>query len=301
MPQLRPSWQLSFGTAGVLLAVVVVGSLVGRRWPLLRLTTVTAFAREFAAIMSLLGLWQLVGAAAHTRVAGAMERGRQIHSWEAAWHLPSERALQAAVDAVPRLVRAADVYYAYAHLNGMALFVLWLWWWRREVYPRARLVIIWSTFACLVVQLVPVAPPRLLPDLGFVDTALRDGHSVYGPFGSGVANQLAAMPSVHVAWALIVAWYVAGTAPRRWRWIGPLHAVVTVLVVVVTGNHWWMDGLVAAGFVLLPMMMPRAWPVAWKMVRGWSPVSSDVSSCPGALGRQGGVRWGQTGQPDGRR
>jgi hypothetical protein len=265
MPQLRPTWQSSFATAGVLLVVYVMGALVRRRRDLgepgwagrpgragrAGSATVTSFAGEFAVIMALLGFWQLVGTAVHTRVAGAMERGRVIHAWEAAWHLPSERALQAAVDVVPAVVHAADVYYAYAHLNGMALFVGWLWWRHRDAYGRARGVIISSTLACLVVQTVPVAPPRLLPEFGFVDTALRDGSSVYGAFGSGMANQLAAMPSVHVGWAVIVGWYVWRYGSRWGRWIGPLHAVLTVLVVVVTANHWWLDGLVATGFVAL--------------------------------------------------
>jgi hypothetical protein len=156
-------------------------------------------------------------------------------------------------------MRFANVFYAYAHLNGMAIFVVWLWWRHRDVYPRARTVIIVSTLACLVVQSVPVAPPRLLPEFGFVDTALRDGSSVYGPFGSGMANQLAAMPSVHVGWAVIVGWYIWWAAPRRWRWIGPLHSVLTVLVVVVTANHWWLDGVVAAGFVALAMAASAVW------------------------------------------
>ena len=117
-------------------------------------------------------------------------------------------------------------------------------------------MIICSTLACLVVQTVPVAPPRLLSEFGFVDTALRDGSSVYGPFGSGMANQLGAMPSVHVCWAVIVGWYVWRAAPRPWRVIGPLHTVLTVLVVVVTANHWWLDGVVAAGFVVLVAAAP---------------------------------------------
>jgi hypothetical protein len=259
MSALRPTWQLSFVTAGVLFFGFVAGMVAGRRWPSPRLATLTAFAREFFVIMSLLGLWQLVGAAVHTRVAGAMDRGRAIHSWEAAWQLPSERTVQAAADVVPGLLRGADAYYAYAHLNGMTLFVLWLWWRHREVFPRVRGVIIFSTAACLLVQIVPVAPPRLLPELGFVDTALRDGSSVYGPFGSGLANQLSAMPSVHVGWAVIIAWYVWRSAPRRWCWIGLLHAVVTVLVVVVTANHWWLDGVVAAGFVAIAVILSNAW------------------------------------------
>jgi hypothetical protein len=282
MEQLHPSWQLSLTTACGLLAVHVAGLLFLRSRSVRAgqaVVTVTAFAREFAVIMSLLGLWQFVGAFVHTRVAGAMERARAIHAWETAWHLPGERSVQSAMDAVPRLAHLADVYYAYAHLNGTAIFVVWLWWRHRDVYPRARGVIIASTLACLVVQAVPVAPPRLLPDLGFVDTALRDGTSVYGAFGEGMANQLAAMPSVHVGWAVIVGWYVWWAAPRRWRWIGPAHATATILVVVGTANHWWLDGLVAAGFVAIAAAAPTVWTLVRRVWAGESqPVGSGVLS-----------------------
>ena len=108
MPELRPSWRLSFGVATVLLVVFVSGTLVVRRRPDPRLAVVTAFSREFALIMSLLGLWQLVGAAVRTRVDGAMERGRAIHALETAWHLPSERWMQSVVDTVPGLMGAAN-------------------------------------------------------------------------------------------------------------------------------------------------------------------------------------------------
>jgi hypothetical protein len=261
---LSPSWQLSFGLAATSLVGWVACLALGRRLDVRGLNVATGFTREAFVIMGLLGTWQWVGQYVHTHVAGAMDRGRQIARLQADWHLPSEQSVQHLVSRVPWLVNAADVYYAYAHLNGMALFVLWLWWRHRPVYPRARFVIIASTFACLLVQSIPVAPPRLLPQLGFVDTALRDGRSVYGPFGDGLANQLAAMPSVHVGWAVIVAWYVWWAAPRRWRWIGPLHAVVTVLVVVATANHWWLDGAVAAGFDALAML------AGWAVARWWA-------------------------------
>lgn len=278
MPQLRPGWPLSLGTAVALLVLHVVCRLIARRRRRPWATVTAAFAREFTVIMLLLGLWQYVGAYVHNGVAGAMERGRQIAAWQDAWHLPSEQTVQRLMLEVPHLPAAADVYYAYAHLNGTAVFVVWLWWRHRDVYPRARFVIIASTLACLLVQTVPVAPPRLLPDLGFVDTALQDGHSVYGQFGAGMADQLAAMPSVHVAWAVIVGWYLWWCAPRRWGWIGPLHTVVTVLVVVGTANHWWLDGLVAAGFVALAMMVRRAWDLA--IAHGARPRPAEVPAEP---------------------
>jgi len=260
MPQLHPSWQLSFVTAAVLASVHVAGRLRARGGvPAHRAeAAVTAFAREFALVASLLGIWQLIGGLVHTRIAGATERGYRIAHLQDALGLPAEQHLQRLAGAWPPLLHAADVFYAYAHLNGTAVFVVWLWWRHRDVYPRMRAVLVGSTLACLLVQLVPVAPPRMLADLGFVDTALQDGTSVYGPFGSGIANQLSAMPSVHVAWAFLVAWYVGWNAPPRWRWIGPAHLGVTVLVVVVTANHWWADGAVAVGLAAVAMVVVDA-------------------------------------------
>jgi len=247
VPELRPGWQTSITTAAALLVLAVLCATVARRVPGSR--TVGAFAREFTLVMSMLAIWQYIGRFVHTRYLGAMERARQIHALERALYLPSESWVQQLTLAHPGLVRGMNVYYAYAHLNGTALFVVWMWWRHRDAYPRVRALIVMSTLACFLIQIVPVAPPRLLPDLGYVDTAMAYGQSVYGTYGSGMANQLSAMPSVHVDWAVIVGVFVWRCAPRAVRWIGPLHLVVTVLVVVATANHWWLDGIVAAALV----------------------------------------------------
>jgi hypothetical protein len=96
-----------------------------------------------------------------------------------------------------------------------------------------------------------VAPPRLMPGLGFVDTAMRYKESVYSPGGIGDATQLAAMPSVHVAWAVFIAVAVIAVSSSRWRWLIIVHPAATIFAVVATANHWWLDGIVAAA--LLPV------------------------------------------------
>jgi hypothetical protein len=247
VPQLEPSWQLSAQTATVLIVAAVAFRLLRRRWA----ARVAAFARDFAVVMTLLGLWQWVGRYVHTRVAGATERAEAVYRLQHRLHLPDEVTLQHLVLPHPWLVRLANTYYGYAHLNGMAIFLVWLWWRHRDQYARARTVVVLSTLAYLLVQIVPVAPPRLLAGHGFVDTALRYGQSVYGEFGTGSANQLAAMPSVHVGWAVIVGLFVWRCAGPGWRWAGVVHAVTTTAVVVVTANHWWLDGIVAAGVVAI--------------------------------------------------
>jgi MFS superfamily sulfate permease-like transporter len=59
------------------------------------------------------------------------------------------------------------------------------------------------------------------------------------------------MPSVHVGWALIVAVAVITASRRRWRWLAAGYPLLTLLVVVVTANHFWLDGIVSGLLVAL--------------------------------------------------
>jgi hypothetical protein len=91
------------------------------------------------------------------------------------------------------------------------------------------------------------------------------GPSAYDGGAATVANQFAAMPSLHVGWALLIAVVVIRTAHTRWRWLIVGHPVLTTLVVVVTANHYWIDALVAAlllGLVLLVTPRPPEVPAS---------------------------------------
>jgi hypothetical protein len=114
------------------------------------------------------------------------------------------------------------------------------------------------TGASLLIQLIPVAPPRLLPMAGMVDTAVRYGQSVYSWSGGFDADEFSAMPSVHVGWALIVAIAVIAVWRSRWRWLAAAYPVITLLVVVVTANHFWLDGVAAGLLVVLILAVQRA-------------------------------------------
>jgi hypothetical protein len=231
------SWQQS-GEVAVVLAGVGAGlALAANR----RARWVGALCRELAVIATLYGLWHLAGEVSVTGASGAHARARWIRSFDEHLPLPSEQSMQHAFLGHHRLIQGANYYYAAMHLTTMGLFLLWLFVRHRDRYRPVRQVMAWTTLGCLLIQLMPVAPPRMLP--GFVDTGLRYGQSVYQ--NGLAADQLSAMPSVHVAWAVCVGWYAWRISPSRWRFLGPLHAVVTILVVVVTGNHWWLDGIVA--------------------------------------------------------
>ncbi len=141
-------------------------------------------------------------------------------------------------------------YYAYVHVTAMGILIVWLFFRHRDKYPRIRNILALSTAACLAIQSIPVAPPRFLPDLGFVDTALLYGQSVYGAGGSGLSNQLAAMPSVHVDWSVLIAAAVIWASTSRWRWIIIAHPLITIWAIVATGNHWWADGIVSIALLV---------------------------------------------------
>ena len=95
----------------------------------------------------------------------------------------------------------------------------------------------------------------MFPEWGFVDTMAVFGPNAYGGSGASLANQYAAMPSLHIGWAVLIAFVLVRTAPRPVAALGVLHAVTTVLVVVITANHWFLDGLVASALLAIGALL----------------------------------------------
>lgn len=145
----------------------------------------------------------------------------------------------------------ASWYYQFAHipvaLGVLALcYVRWPW-----LYRPARNTLLATNVVGLVTFLwYPVMPPRLLPGGGFVDSVAQAGFG--GNHGGPVpADQFAAMPSLHVAWALWAALVVVVACPaRRAARLAYAYPVLTIAVVLTTGNHYLLDVLAAAATVL---------------------------------------------------
>src|SRR5699024_2592194 len=148
-------------------------------------------AREFAGVAFLYGLWRIARDLPLTRDAGAIERARDIWEMERWLHLPSELSLQRFVLRHETMAEFVNAYYAIVHVPALIACLVWLWVRHRDAYPHWRNGLVATTAGCLLVRYVRVAPPRFLPDLGFVDLSLRYGMSVYGPVGRGVWRQVA--------------------------------------------------------------------------------------------------------------
>jgi membrane-associated phospholipid phosphatase len=191
----------------------------------------------------------------HMVQAGAVAAGHalEIVSAEQFLGLFQERAVQAAIIGNDTVTDAFNAYYGYTHFLIPVLVLAWLMFWHPAHYGRARTalaVITGLAFVCF--WLFPVAPPRLLPaSFGIVDTLVAPDGS--GHFDSVLLNsagdQYASMPSLHVAWAVWCALAVYPVA-RHWaiRALVVAYPLVTALVVVATGNHFFLD--VFAGALL---------------------------------------------------
>ncbi|MET0766764.1 MAG: phosphatase PAP2 family protein [Aeromicrobium sp.] len=207
-------------------------------------------AQELAVVASLYAIWRIARKLPLATAEGAIERARQIDDFQHWLRFPSELSLQRFVLDYDWLARATNTYYATIHVPATIAFLVWLFVRHRDEYPHWRNGLAIVTGFCLVIRFVRVAPPRFLPDLGYIDLATRYGMSLYGPVGTGVSDQFAAMPSIHVGWAAVVALGTFAMTRSPWRWIVLLHLPVTVLVVAATGHHWWLDGVVAVLLLL---------------------------------------------------
>jgi PAP2 superfamily len=245
-------WQTALTVAVVLLSVALVGATINYFRPYRPVTFLVAAAREAGLILALFALWQIVRILAIKRVSGGLRNGEWIWHAERWTHLPSELTLERFMLRHEWALRWANDFYGSVHFPAMVVFLVWLFIRHRDRFPLARDAIVLLTGSCLLIQVfLPVAPPRMLTSVGFIDEAVQLGQSVYGAFGSGVAAQLSAMPSVHVAWAFLIAVEVIQASPSRWRWLIVLHPVVTTFVVVVTANHYWADGIIAVALLVL--------------------------------------------------
>jgi len=215
-----------------------------------------------------------LGLAEH-HAAGLLAREQRIHIDVELWlnHRFSE---------VLPLSIAASYWYAVLHYVVTPAVLVWLYGRHRHQYARTRNALIAATVIGLVVYLLfPTAPPRLMPG-PYIDTLAQV--SQYGWWSShasaptglgGFTNELAAMPSLHVGWAVWVAWIVWRNGKSAHRLAGVTYPIVTSVVVVGTGNHWVVDAVAGAGAAAVGILVTAP---AWMHGRTRSEVSSSPQS-----------------------
>lgn len=218
--------------------------------------SVLAAAREVVVVLTLFQLYRFARLLSADEQLTARANADSVLELERRLGWPSELATQQWALQLDGLAQAANVYYLALHFPVVIALLGWLFVRQARHYRWVRDLLVAVTFASLVIHLaMPLAPPRMLP--GFVDTGVVHGMSAYAGEVGRTANQIAAMPSLHVAWAAVAALAVVTVLRTRWRWLVLLHPAMTIAVVVVTGNHYWVDALVALLLLAVAALVVR--------------------------------------------
>ncbi|MGW0748704.1 bifunctional glycosyltransferase 87/phosphatase PAP2 family protein [Streptomyces sp. NPDC002587] len=205
-------------------------------------------------------IYSHIRAAAPTSRSLAEGNGSQIHGIERALAIDIEHAVNHAVVNTPWLEAFFNFYYTSFHFVVPLTILAVLYWRRPGDYRWARASLGLATVLALIgFWLYPLAPPRLMPGLGFIDTVHGPQDLANPSYGAmtAISNQYAAMPSLHFGWSLWCGIAIVVLAPKGWqKLLGALHPLITVCAIVATANHWVLDAVggavvVAAGFGLV--------------------------------------------------
>jgi hypothetical protein len=187
-----------------------------------------------------------------------------------------EESVNHAVNSVTWLIVGMNYYYATLHFVVTLGVLVWLFRSHPGRYAATRTALFATTLVALVgYYLYPLAPPRLMNGGDFIDTVMV--HQTWGSMASGdlknMSNQYAAMPSMHIGWSLWCGLTIFALASVPWvRVLGLLYPTATLVVIVATANHFWLDAVggmlcLAFGFTVarlwygaLPYRLPQLVP-----------------------------------------
>ena len=241
-------------------------------------------ARQALVLLAALALCPVAALLIGSDPAEPVARGLALVEAQRDLGLLFEPALHAWLLARDDLLAAANVFYVWAHVPVAGWALVWTWMLRRDVFFAVRDAFLWTQLllvACYVA--LPTAPPRLLGVEGFSDT-------LAGMWGRGLADSAhllqspyAAMPSGHVAFALVAGLTFARYGDQPWlRVFGWAYPPLVALVTFATGNHLWLDAAGAVAVAAVSVLLARVRP--WPRSKRTSRAPSGRSNAPWATG-----------------
>jgi hypothetical protein len=210
-------------------------------------------ARELLIVVPAVFLYDVVRALVEGRESEAIARAEHIVRLERAAGFFWELSLQDRIMAVRPLMNFMDLTYLLGMWPVIVLVAIWLFLQHRDAYPLYRNAFLISGAVGLVIYaLLPVAPPRFVDGLGFVDTVAIRTQAYTMPDAPLIVNQYAAMPSLHFGWALLCGVAVAHrTTGVAGKLLGIYIPAAMLMAIVATGNHFFLDAVAGAAVALL--------------------------------------------------
>jgi hypothetical protein len=207
--------------------------------------------------------YSLVRNAVPEQKAQALHNADWIWDVEQSLGIAVEQTINHAVNSVTWLIVSMNYYYATLHFIVTIGVLVWLYRRHPGRYTAARLVLFATTGVALVgYYLYPLAPPRLMNGHDFIDTVLV--HQTWGSMASGnfknMSNQYAAMPSMHIGWSVWSGVIICAIATAPWvKILGVLYPMATLVVIVATANHFWLDAVGGMICLTFGFMVSFAW------------------------------------------
>jgi hypothetical protein len=229
-----------------------------RRW----LSVRHSLRVEAALVVTLYGGYELARGLVVGNTKEADRHADRLVALERSLHLFVEGKVQHAADVLPGLAGPLGVAYLTLHLAVTAVVLLWLHQRRPTAFPLVRTtLLVASALALFGFLAYPTAPPRLA-GIGIADTVSNGHIDLNHGLVSSLYNPYAAVPSMHVGYALIVAISLLRYGRGRLvRTLGTLYPAFVTLVVVATGNHFFVDAaagaLVAAIAIVAASLLTR--------------------------------------------
>lgn len=223
----------------------------GRRIPILapalRVLSRPNLILELILIRVGYSFYSFIRASVPDQRAVAEEHGRQIIGIERFLHIDMELALNKLTARTEWLKSFGGFFYETFHFLVPLSLLAWLYISRPAQYRSARTVLCVATATGLIgFWLYPLAPPRLMPGYDYIDTVHGPQDLANPNFGAltEVSNQYAAMPSLHVGWALWCGLVILFMAPKTWmKVLGVAYPLTTTFVVMATANHYILDAV----------------------------------------------------------
>jgi membrane-associated phospholipid phosphatase len=226
--------------------------------------------RQLALFASAYYLYRLVRGFVDGEVHTAFENARNLVNIERGLHLFFEPGLQAWANGQTWIVHAASWMYVNSHFMITTTFIVWLYLARNHAFYFVRNMFMIAMGLALVGYLVfPTAPPRYLPEWGFSDTVQTFFGQSVSQSADVLYNPFAAVPSMHVAFALMIAVpAVKLVKPRPLKVVWAIYPAVVTFVVIVTANHFWLDVALGAAVAAVSAYaasaaLARARPEVW--------------------------------------
>ncbi len=213
---------------------------------------------ELAVVAVLYSVYSYMRSASPDRVALATSHADWIEKVERALHIDVELSLNELFVANQWLADAASYWYQLAHPMVTTGVLVWLWFKRKAFYGVQRSSLALLMLAGLATYwLYPLSPPRFALD-GAVDTMTAHPVLFWGDNVTGLANLYAAMPSLHVGWAVWCALTVFIMNTSKWRYLAWVYPCITTFAVAGTANHYVLDGVAGAIYAVGAWLIVRA-------------------------------------------